>query len=358
MRLFSSPQLQQVILDDNAFNGTLDLGRSISSELSMVSFKGNDFSSVTMTSSYNGTLALAGNPVCDHLPNTAYCNLTQHAPSPAYTTSLVKCFSGVCLPEQSMSPRGDVLLLPALPVPIPSFGPRHLQKQHGRTAATPAPSSHARPRQQKQKRTTDASGRHPALQPLRHCRHVQPVRARLPPPLPRLRPRILPPLHGQHDRGTQVPRLPRPQVQPPLDPPRRPGRHRRRGAPLPLLLRAPRMGLFFLHQVTRAALGREEPRTTLNPSSSSSTTSISASYNTVAGEGYSASMSMRLVPFLCSSSSSCSRLDRAAIGGVMRRSRRGVAAWAPPLTAGGDGKKNTTMVGIEPPHRPQPLKPR
>ncbi|VAH90576.1 unnamed protein product [Triticum turgidum subsp. durum] len=105
MKLFSSPQLQQVILDGNAFNGTLDLGRSISSELSMVSFKDNDFSSVTVTSSYNGTLALAGNPVCDHLPNTAYCNVTQHAPSPAYTTSLVKCFSGACPPEQSMSPQ-------------------------------------------------------------------------------------------------------------------------------------------------------------------------------------------------------------------------------------------------------------
>ncbi|VAI06057.1 unnamed protein product [Triticum turgidum subsp. durum] len=105
MKLFSSPQLQQVILDGNAFNGTLDLGRSISSELSMVSFKDNDFSSVTVTSSYNGTLALAGNPVCNHLPNTAYCNVTQHAPSPAYTTSLVKCFSGACPPEQSMSPQ-------------------------------------------------------------------------------------------------------------------------------------------------------------------------------------------------------------------------------------------------------------
>ena len=45
------------ILDGNAFNGTLDLGRSISSELSMVSFKDNDFASVTVTSSYNGTLA-------------------------------------------------------------------------------------------------------------------------------------------------------------------------------------------------------------------------------------------------------------------------------------------------------------
>ena len=45
------------ILDDNALNGTLDMGRSISSELSLVSFKDNEFSSFIVTSSYNGTLA-------------------------------------------------------------------------------------------------------------------------------------------------------------------------------------------------------------------------------------------------------------------------------------------------------------
>jgi len=45
------------ILDDNALNGTLDMGRSISSELSLVSFKDNEFSSFIVTSSYSGTLA-------------------------------------------------------------------------------------------------------------------------------------------------------------------------------------------------------------------------------------------------------------------------------------------------------------
>ncbi|KAI4967871.1 hypothetical protein ZWY2020_011332 [Hordeum vulgare] len=62
---------------------------------------------------------------------------------------------------------GDVLLLPALPVSVPSFDPRHLQKRHGRTAATPAPSFRARRRQQK--RPADAPGRLPALQPCTTC---------------------------------------------------------------------------------------------------------------------------------------------------------------------------------------------
>ncbi|KAI4970871.1 hypothetical protein ZWY2020_001785 [Hordeum vulgare] len=75
------------------------------------------------------------------------------------------------------------------------------------------------------------------------------------------------------------------------------------------------------------------------PSSSSSTTSISASYNTAAGGEYSASMSMGPVPFLCSPSSCCSRLDLEP-----RLVTRHNSPPAPPLTAGGDGKKNTTMA--------------
>lgn len=111
-RLFSSPQLNQVILDGNAFNGTLDMGRSISSELSLVSFKDNEFSSLTVTSSYNGTLALAGNPVCERLPNTPYCSATQRPLSAPYSTSLVKCYSGSCPAGQSLSPQSCLCAYP------------------------------------------------------------------------------------------------------------------------------------------------------------------------------------------------------------------------------------------------------
>lgn len=45
------------ILDDNAFNGSMDMGRSISSELSVVSFKDNQLSAIMVPSGYNGTLA-------------------------------------------------------------------------------------------------------------------------------------------------------------------------------------------------------------------------------------------------------------------------------------------------------------
>ncbi|EEC75182.1 hypothetical protein OsI_11410 [Oryza sativa Indica Group] len=113
MRLFSGPQLQQVILDGNAFNGTLDMGKYISSELSIVSLKDNQLSSVTVTASYNGTLSLAGNPVCDRLPNTQYCNVTQRAAAAPYSTSLVKCFSGTCnVVGESMSPQSCACAYP------------------------------------------------------------------------------------------------------------------------------------------------------------------------------------------------------------------------------------------------------
>ncbi|XP_062211132.1 leucine-rich repeat receptor protein kinase HPCA1-like [Phragmites australis] len=111
-RLFSSPQLQQVILDGNAFNGTLDMGISISSELSLVSFKDNEFSAYTVTAGYNGTLALAGNPVCERLPNTPYCNVKQRLEAVPYSTSLVKCLSGSCPAGQSLSPQSCACAYP------------------------------------------------------------------------------------------------------------------------------------------------------------------------------------------------------------------------------------------------------
>ncbi|VAH90574.1 unnamed protein product [Triticum turgidum subsp. durum] len=79
------PQLSALVIQSGRLYGTVPMKLFSSPQLQQV--------------------RLAGNPVCDHLPNTAYCNVTQHAPSPAYTTSLVKCFSGACPPEQSMSPQ-------------------------------------------------------------------------------------------------------------------------------------------------------------------------------------------------------------------------------------------------------------
>ncbi|EHA8587934.1 putative leucine-rich repeat receptor-like protein kinase [Cocos nucifera] len=101
-KLFSFPQLQQVILDDNKFSGTLDMGHN-SQQLQFVSFKNNNLESITLTSSYNETLILAGNPVCSNRLANIDCSL-QERPSAPYSTSLTNCGPNQCSPDQSLSP--------------------------------------------------------------------------------------------------------------------------------------------------------------------------------------------------------------------------------------------------------------
>ncbi|ONK78115.1 uncharacterized protein A4U43_C02F14510 [Asparagus officinalis] len=103
--LFSITGLEQVLLNDNAFNGSLNMGNSISSNLQIVNFQNNSISEVTLSDSYNETLILVDNPVCKaQLANTVYCQLQQRKPTP-YSTSLTKCSSKACPLGQSISPQ-------------------------------------------------------------------------------------------------------------------------------------------------------------------------------------------------------------------------------------------------------------
>ncbi|CAL9170726.1 unnamed protein product [Musa hybrid cultivar] len=103
-KLFGFPQLQQVILDDNEFNGTLDMGDSISQQLQIVNFKNNHLTGVKLTANYNKTLILVGNPVCNSLSNTNFCSL-QQKPAVPYSTSLANCVENLCPQDQSLSPQ-------------------------------------------------------------------------------------------------------------------------------------------------------------------------------------------------------------------------------------------------------------
>lgn len=49
------------LLDNNKFNGTLDMGDSISQQLQTVNFQNNLLTSVTLTSNYNSTLMWENN---------------------------------------------------------------------------------------------------------------------------------------------------------------------------------------------------------------------------------------------------------------------------------------------------------
>ncbi|XP_021901519.1 probable leucine-rich repeat receptor-like protein kinase At5g49770 isoform X2 [Carica papaya] len=104
-KLFSFPQIQQVRLKNNAFNGTLNLGDSIGQQLQLVDLQDNRISSVTLSSEYTDTLILVGNPVCTTaLSNTNYCQLQQQ-PTKPYSTSLANCGSKLCPLDQKLSPQ-------------------------------------------------------------------------------------------------------------------------------------------------------------------------------------------------------------------------------------------------------------
>ncbi|KAG0462393.1 hypothetical protein HPP92_020869 [Vanilla planifolia] len=112
-KLFSFPQLEQVILGNNKFNGTLTMGDTISDQLQIVDFKNNDLSSFTMTSKYNKSLILLGNPVCNiQLSNTAYCRPPQQQPLASYSTNITSCGGLSCEMGQSISPQSCTCAYP------------------------------------------------------------------------------------------------------------------------------------------------------------------------------------------------------------------------------------------------------
>ncbi|URE47136.1 leucine-rich repeat receptor-like protein kinase [Musa troglodytarum] len=94
--LFSFPQLQQLRLKDNAFGGTLDMGSNISHQLEMVDFRNNAFTSVTLSSNYNNSIILVGNPVCSNaqLHETEYCHEPQDSGSGSSITDCLHPYEG------------------------------------------------------------------------------------------------------------------------------------------------------------------------------------------------------------------------------------------------------------------------
>uniref|UniRef100_A0A7N0T398 non-specific serine/threonine protein kinase n=1 Tax=Kalanchoe fedtschenkoi TaxID=63787 RepID=A0A7N0T398_KALFE len=102
--LFSFPQLQQVKLRNNSFNGTLNMS-NIGSQLTSVDIQYNQISSVTI-GGYANSLTLIGNPVCESgvLSNSAFCK-TQSNSGDSYSTSLAKCGTKECPADQGLNPQ-------------------------------------------------------------------------------------------------------------------------------------------------------------------------------------------------------------------------------------------------------------
>ncbi|KAH0470783.1 hypothetical protein IEQ34_000506 [Dendrobium chrysotoxum] len=124
-KLFSLPLLQQVILNNNSFNGTLDMGSIISQQLQIVNFENNALTAVALGSSYNnsilahfkgymdhyyvltllftGNCRLRGNPLCSniHLLVTNYCLPQQSLPT--YSSGLTNCNGSSCATNNTCS---------------------------------------------------------------------------------------------------------------------------------------------------------------------------------------------------------------------------------------------------------------
>ncbi|KAF5178513.1 Leucine-rich repeat receptor-like protein kinase pepr2 [Thalictrum thalictroides] len=104
--LFGLPQLNQVKLKNNQFNGTLDLRSNISQQLQLVDLENNDISSVKLSSGYANVILLSGNPVCNVLNNTVYCKpQDQQQQNQSYSTSTASCGSKSCPSNEKLKPQ-------------------------------------------------------------------------------------------------------------------------------------------------------------------------------------------------------------------------------------------------------------
>ncbi|KAJ4809286.1 Leucine-rich repeat protein kinase family protein [Rhynchospora pubera] len=87
--LFALDQIKQVLLDSNQFNGTLDISSNLGKNLQNVSIRNNNITEANITSSYNGSISLVNNPLCQSAKysNNLYCQ-SQQKHLPPYSTSL------------------------------------------------------------------------------------------------------------------------------------------------------------------------------------------------------------------------------------------------------------------------------
>ncbi|KAI4302608.1 hypothetical protein MLD38_038332 [Melastoma candidum] len=101
--LFTLPQLQEVKLRNNNFNGTLNLGTDFSHLLELVDLQNNQIVGATVNSGgYNNTLILMGNPICTPPPaNSDFCQLPAVV---AYSTDLSSCGNKLCASNERLIP--------------------------------------------------------------------------------------------------------------------------------------------------------------------------------------------------------------------------------------------------------------
>ncbi|XP_074309241.1 leucine-rich repeat receptor protein kinase HPCA1-like isoform X3 [Silene latifolia] len=104
VELFCIPLLQTLMMANNQVNGSLDFGTTYSSQLLLIDLRNNSLSEFTVKSSYNFTLMLADNKVCNFSGvNLSYCHAQQDRGS-SYSTP-VSCPALQCESGQKPSPK-------------------------------------------------------------------------------------------------------------------------------------------------------------------------------------------------------------------------------------------------------------
>ncbi|KAF9690352.1 hypothetical protein SADUNF_Sadunf01G0186700 [Salix dunnii] len=101
--LFSSAQLQSIILSYNQLNGTLDLGTNYGSQLLLIDLQNNSIGEFAQGTRYSKELLLHGNPFCQKTQSPDYCIAPQQKNS-SYATPTGNCVARSCSAQQLFSP--------------------------------------------------------------------------------------------------------------------------------------------------------------------------------------------------------------------------------------------------------------
>ncbi|URE10285.1 Leucine-rich repeat receptor-like protein kinase [Musa troglodytarum] len=100
--LFNYSLLQTARLRNNRFNGTLDLGDQISSQLSLVDLQHNNIQKIN-TGNYSQELILVDNPYCEEGESVSkYCTIPQQSSDTMYSTPPPNCRNSLCPLDQDM----------------------------------------------------------------------------------------------------------------------------------------------------------------------------------------------------------------------------------------------------------------
>ncbi|CAA6654536.1 unnamed protein product [Spirodela intermedia] len=104
IELFRFPRLQELILRNNKFNGTVDMGTSVGSELQLVDLRGNVITGVQNELQLAGrALRLTGNPVCNaQIEDKDFCK--SEVETAKYST-VSNCNNNTCTEGQGVRPR-------------------------------------------------------------------------------------------------------------------------------------------------------------------------------------------------------------------------------------------------------------